>query len=137
MLCLLLLLVAPCVADLADYGRVPHGSNPVLYDPLVDPIIQLDNVSFDETVLASDAAFTIEFYADWCGHCRAFAPFYKAFADDVRRWSPVVKVAAINCADPFNDDICRANEVNYFPFMKVCVECENDHRDAIVYRKIV
>lgn len=120
MLCLLLLaIIASCSADLADYGRVPYGSNPILYDPIADPIVQLDNVSFDETVLTSRSAFTVEFYADWCGHCRAFAPFYKAFAEDVRRWSPLVKVAAINCADAINDLVCRVNGVQYFPYMKV------------------
>ncbi|CAJ0924411.1 unnamed protein product, partial [Mesorhabditis belari] len=58
------------------------------------------------------------FYSDWCGHCRAFAPLYKRLADDVKGWSPVVKVAAINCADQVNEATCRANGVQYFPFIK-------------------
>lgn len=54
-----------------------------------------------------------------CGHCRAFAPFYRRFAELVQNWQGVVSVAAMNCADTFNQAVCRDNGVTHFPLMKV------------------
>ncbi|CAJ0573389.1 unnamed protein product, partial [Mesorhabditis spiculigera] len=117
----LLLAVAPyALAEIADYATVPQGQNPTLYSP-EDHVIQLDENTFNDTVYCQGpdcTGFLIEFYSDWCGHCRAFAPLYKRLADDVKGWSPVVKIAAINCADQVNEATCRANGVQYFPFIK-------------------
>ena len=33
----------------------------------------------------------IQFYSDWCGHCRAFAPHYRMLAKDVYAWKEVVR----------------------------------------------
>ena len=49
----------------------------------------------------------------------AFAPLYKKLAQDVKGWEKVVKIAAMNCADQVNEVTCRANGVEYFPFIKV------------------
>jgi thiol-disulfide isomerase/thioredoxin len=63
----------------------------------------------------------VEFYADWCGYCRAFVPFYKDFAQQVSGWGDVSRVAAINCADSFNAEVCRRNSVTHFPRVKVSI----------------
>lgn len=63
-----------------------------------------------------------------CGHCRAFAPFYRDFAAQIVLWGEVVKVAAINCADSFNSDICRRNGVDHFPLVKV-------RKSSFLYKK--
>lgn len=102
-----------------EFGHIPKGSNPTLYDPIVDPILQLDETSFNDTIYRQNMAFVVEFYADWCGHCRTFAPLYKALAKDIAAWNSIVTVAAVNCADAFNEATCRANGVSFFPFIKV------------------
>ncbi|PAV78067.1 hypothetical protein WR25_09263 [Diploscapter pachys] len=114
----------PLVASsVASYGTQPKGANPTLYTPQ-DLVIQLDEFSFNDTVFCAFAqgqdcpAFLVEMYSDWCGHCRSFAPLYKALADDVAGWGGVVKVAAMNCADSINEKICRSLGVQYFPYIK-------------------
>lgn len=54
-----------------------------------------------------------------CGHCRAFAPFFRSFAYNIQQWKDVVYVAAINCADEFNQMVCKENEVHGYPMIKV------------------
>ncbi|KAI6209935.1 Sulfhydryl oxidase [Aphelenchoides besseyi] len=117
-----LLFVHQTAAEVADFGRKPIGDNPSLYDATSDPIIQLDETTFNDTVFCGEhdgcTGFLVEFYSDWCGHCRAFAPLYKSISRDVRSWGDVVRVAAMNCADPANENSCQANGVHYYPFIK-------------------
>ncbi|CAO4374144.1 unnamed protein product [Caenorhabditis nigoni] len=117
--CLLLVTILPTTVEAVQstFNYVPIGQNPTLYTPGFEPIMHLDQMTFNDTVF-SDRAFLVEFYADWCGHCRAFAPYFRQFANMVRDWYPVVTVAVINCADSFNQAACRENGVTYFPMMK-------------------
>ena len=52
--------------------------------PFTEPIAQLDIYNFTETVLGSDTAWIVEFYATWCGHCQRVAPIWMEFARDVK-----------------------------------------------------
>lgn len=58
-----------------------------------------------------------------CGHCRAFAPFYRQFSQIVKEWGSVVTVAAMNCADAFNAQTCRENGITHYPMLKVRRGC--------------
>uniref|UniRef100_A0A1I8A8L6 Thioredoxin domain-containing protein n=1 Tax=Steinernema glaseri TaxID=37863 RepID=A0A1I8A8L6_9BILA len=105
-------------AALSSMTYVPMGNSPTLYRPGAEPIMHLDELTFTDTVLGQDHAFLVEFYADWCGHCRAFAPFFREFASLVQSWDRVVTVAVMNCADSFNTRVCRENGVTHFPMIK-------------------
>ncbi|EJW71549.1 hypothetical protein WUBG_17547, partial [Wuchereria bancrofti] len=96
---------------------IPMGTNPTLYQPGYDPVMQLDAATFYDTVFMQDHSFVVEFYADWCGHCRAFAPFYLEFASSIRSWENVVTVAAINCADIVNQKICSDEGIIGYPMI--------------------
>ncbi|EYC33929.1 hypothetical protein Y032_0001g170 [Ancylostoma ceylanicum] len=117
----LLLLLLPWVnSEVANYGNVPKGVNPTLYDS-DDLVIQLDEGSFNDTIFCvgkNCTSYLVQFYSDWCGHCRSFAPLYKALSSDVRGWQDVVKIAAINCADSVNHMTCQNNGVQFFPYIK-------------------
>ncbi|KAL6722886.1 hypothetical protein Aduo_017959 [Ancylostoma duodenale] len=117
----LLLLLLPWVnSEVANYGNVPKGVNPTLYAS-DDLVIQLDEGSFNDTIFCvgkNCTSYLVQFYSDWCGHCRSFAPLYKALASDVRGWQDVVKIAAINCADSVNHMTCQNNGVQFFPYIK-------------------
>ncbi|VDK77764.1 unnamed protein product [Litomosoides sigmodontis] len=135
MLLLIILLVVIATEKAAGYvssmNYVPMGTNPTLYQPGHDPIMQLDAATFHDTVFMQDRAFVVEFYADWCGHCRAFAPFYLEFASSIRSWESVVTVAAINCADIINQKICSSEGIIGYPMILYYPRFARSRADAI------
>ena len=53
------------------------------------------------------------FYAPWCGHCKKAKPEYAAAADRVS--SNKVALAAVDCTDESNKDVCEEYEVRGYP----------------------
>mmetsp|Transcript_3611 Transcript_3611/g.5600 ORF Transcript_3611/g.5600 Transcript_3611/m.5600 type:complete len:449 (+) Transcript_3611:80-1426(+) len=60
-------------------------------------VVTLDNSNFDEVVTESGNDVMVEFYAPWCGHCKALKPTYASVAN---RLSDVetVTVAAMDAS---------------------------------------
>ncbi|EHB02128.1 Sulfhydryl oxidase 1 [Heterocephalus glaber] len=69
-------------------------------------------------VLNSRSAWAVEFFASWCGHCIAFAPTWKALANDVKDWRPALNLAALDCADETNSKVCRDFNIPGFPSVR-------------------
>ena len=42
--------------------------------------VDLDDVSFEAVVASSPVPVIVDFWADWCGPCRVFAPTFQQFA---------------------------------------------------------
>ena len=60
---------------------------------MTSPFITLvDEKNFEAEVLKSDKLVLIDFYADWCGPCKALAPTLEKFAEDNKDKVKVVKV---------------------------------------------
>ena len=55
--------------------------------------VELDDVSFSRHVAHGDLPVVVDFWAPWCGPCRAMAP---AFEDAARRLEPSVRFAKLN-----------------------------------------
>ena len=62
-----------------------------MYEP-EDNIIAVDDETFKKEVLADSNIWLVEFYAPWCGHCKALAPEYKKVAKSL---DGIVKVRRI------------------------------------------
>ncbi len=61
-------------------------------EPTVSKPIEITDSNFADEVLASDKLVILDFYADWCGPCKTFAPILEEFASE----HPEVKVGKIN-----------------------------------------
>ena len=91
------------------------AANDPLYDFEAVPIVKLDDDNFDATV-TKDAkhVWVVEYYADWCGHCKAFA---KGYAKAAANLEGLVKFGAVN-ADSAKKTT-QAAGVQGYPSVKV------------------
>ncbi len=55
-------------------------------------VLHTDHEQFDTHVLASDVPVLVDFWAAWCGPCRALAPHLDVLADRFAGQAKVVKV---------------------------------------------
>ncbi|XP_030368899.1 sulfhydryl oxidase 1 [Scaptodrosophila lebanonensis] len=83
-----------------------------------DKVFIMTSANFNETVLEQNRSVLVEFYNTYCGHCRRFAPIYKAVAEQLLPWRDVVLISAIDCAAEENNGVCRMYEVMGYPTMR-------------------
>lgn len=98
------------------YGKQPEETGLYNDEDKVDVLISGD---FKRKVFNQNHATIVEFYNSWCGFCQKFAPVWKELADDLERWRPVVQIAAINCAEERNTQICREFEIMAYPSLRL------------------
>ena len=74
---------------LAHTGRCGSCKSPL--PPVADPI-ETDEVLFDEVIQNSPVPVFVDFWAEWCGPCRAAAPEVSRTARDMAGKAVVLKV---------------------------------------------
>ena len=57
-----------------------------------DLIINTTDANFDQDVAQSDVPVLVDFWAAWCGPCKAIAPILEEIADDYNGKVKIVKV---------------------------------------------
>ena len=72
-------------------------------------IKKVTSANFEEEVLNSDKTVLIDFYADWCGPCKAYSPIVEAVAAE----NEDIKVVKINVDDA--QDIAYKYQVMSIP----------------------
>jgi len=61
-----------------------------------DGIIELNDANFDSEVIHSDTPVLVDFWAPWCGPCRAVAPIVEEISSS---YAGKVKVGKLNVDD--------------------------------------
>ncbi|KAK1769621.1 protein disulfide-isomerase precursor [Phialemonium atrogriseum] len=77
-------------------------------------VVQLKKDTFDEFVNANDIVLA-EFFAPWCGHCKALAPEYEEAATSLKEKN--IRLAKVDCTE--EADLCQSYGVEGYPTLKV------------------
>jgi|TARA_B100001013_G_scaffold228105_1_gene139845 thioredoxin 1 len=88
-------------------------------------VLHVNQNSFDEEVLKSQIPVFVDFWAEWCGPCRAIAPVLESLAED---YDGKVKIVKIN-VDKETD---LANKYNVSAIPSLIIVKDGKEIDRIV-----
>ena len=77
---------------------------------MANGIVELTTATFDETIAASDRPVIVDFWAEWCGPCRAMSPYVDKLAEE---FEGKLKVVKLNTQD--NNEVPARYGVNSIP----------------------
>ena len=61
--------------------------------------LQLTEANFESEVINSDVPVLVDFWAEWCGPCKAIGPLVDQLADEVGDAAKVAKVDVVEARD--------------------------------------
>ncbi|EDO37155.1 predicted protein, partial [Nematostella vectensis] len=94
-----------------------------LYGPSTD-VVELTANNFNNRVINDDAVWMVEFYAPWCGHCKALAPEWMKAATALKG---VVKVGAVDM--DVHQSVGGPYNIRGFPTIKIFGANKNSPQD--------
>jgi thioredoxin 1 len=86
-------------------------------------IVNLSTATFDETVTGDSKPVVVDFWAEWCGPCKAITPILKELADEL---ADQVTIAKVNVDD--NPDLAMRFHVMSIPTLLVFKDGEVSKR---------
>jgi thioredoxin 1 len=75
-----------------------------------DKIKELDSSNFESTVTTSSVPVVVDFWAPWCGPCKAIAPILEEISDEL---GDAVKICKVNVDN--NSEIASMHEIRAIP----------------------
>jgi thioredoxin 1 len=79
-----------------------------------DKLVTIENGNWDAEVLQSTIPVLVDFWAEWCGPCRAIAPVLDQLAEE---WDGKVKIAKVDVDS--NQELAAEYKVRSIPMLLV------------------
>ena len=76
-------------------------------------VLKISDENYEQEVLQSNQTVLIDFYADWCGHCKTMSPII----DEIAEEKTDIKVGKINVDE--NENLAMEYEITSIPTIAV------------------